>query len=226
MPRFYVAMIRFHERGRLYPVNCDCEWGGIKSGTEVIVRMTGQSKTLQKAEVVETRTDFRRPCRNSIVCMAEDAEGYGRGPYGVETPADLERFLVFLKWKRHETAGTLSNEWSVLYREPSRYDFYSSAKDRVLGPFKMVVIGPSGVGARELQEREAMTLHDGRATNITLPFLRRFEKAANPLQAAAFFAEGDLTYNLDGDEDTTLSQIRAAISPEGGPVYLSDDVWI
>lgn len=71
-----------------------------------------------------------------------------------------------------------------------------------------------------------MTLHDGKATDITLPFLMRFGKAANPYQAAAFFAEGDLTFNLDRDEDTSLSEIRAAISPDGGPVYLSDDVWI
>lgn len=84
MPRFYVAMIRFHKTGKLYPVNCGCEWGGIEPGTEVIVRITGQANALQKAEVIETRTDFKKPCKNSIVCMAEDAEGYGQGPYGVE----------------------------------------------------------------------------------------------------------------------------------------------
>ncbi|TCU02072.1 hypothetical protein EV132_1652 [Rhizobium sullae] len=89
MPTYNIALVKFSPKGRAYPIN-----SGITAepGRRVVVRMVGQARSLQTAEVVK-HADAPRLCRNSIVCREEDADAYGEGPPGVQTAIDLERFL-------------------------------------------------------------------------------------------------------------------------------------
>ncbi len=226
MSKFSVAMIRFSANGRLYPVNCAFD---AKPGQRVIVRMAGQAHALQRAEVVETR-DFRKPCRNSVVCYAEDAEAYGKGPPGVETAADLERYLTFQNWTRYSTApdergigpkSRLHEQWPAAYISPT----FSSNPDRLWGPSLIVALGPSGVSRRYLNDETCAHLLDGKLV-VDFYFWEFGKDGGNPFREAAEFVERKIVIeDYDPPAGNSLREIRRAIS-DGGPVYLSDDVWI
>ena len=228
MPPFNVALIRFRESTKLYPVNCDD--GSIGAGTQVIVRMVGQSVALQLAEVVEI-VSSGRPCKNSIVCREVDAEAYGAGPAGVNTLDDLKTFLFgFFKFaacpvlfkgfrgvERHENWDVALLRPNYLWGLDGRWPVREGT---------IILLGPSGIGGIQPDERRFVWTEAG---NLLLgPFERIREFMAgdrNPFQQAAEYVEGDLTLELGGDRDTSIKEIREAVSG-GGPAYLSDDVWI
>lgn len=149
MSSFIVALIRFSKNGRTYSVNCA---DYLEPGTRVVVRMGGQANALQRAEVVKI-TSKDKPCKNTIVCLEEEAEAYGSGPEGVETADDLHRFLDVLHWHRYTTLqwdgfGAAKKtipceEWPVAY-EWGNPHVHSSWKLR--GPTEVILIGPQGPG--------------------------------------------------------------------------------
>lgn len=228
MPPFNVAMIRFRQSATLYPVNCDD--GSIRAGTQVIVRMVGQPVALQPAEVVEIVASGR-PCKNSIVCREVDADAYGTGPAGVNTLDDLKAFL--LGFFRYAECPVLFKGFGGVERHEKwdgalmRPNYLWGAEGRwPITEGTIILLGPSGIGGIQPDERRLVWTEAG--TLLLGPFDRIREFKAldkSPFRQAAEYVEGDLTLDLGSDRDTSIRDIRDAVSG-GGPAYLSDDVWI
>lgn len=233
MSRYRIAMVQFDGGSRTYPVNCASY--SMNPGERVIVRMTSQPepKQLQRAKIVEI-TDGRKPCKNGIVCREDQADAYGRGPAGVSTAADLERFLGFLNWPRFsspwsdETIGSLSaplEKWRAVYL----IDFRPSYSDdgKFYGPGTLIAVGQEDVArARHGQWGFVQTSEQKIIVPRSASFLSFSlgDHGKNPFQRAAEFLDRDFALDMD-PPDNSLSEIRDAISG-GGPAYLSDDVSI
>ena len=93
MSEYLIAQVQFSEDGKSYAVNDS--WAA-EAGEFVIVRLDGKFTPLHKARVVVGRETAPRPCKHSIVCMAEDEALYAGGPAFVQTAEDLDRFLAGL----------------------------------------------------------------------------------------------------------------------------------
>lgn len=236
MPRFVVALVRFTENGRTYPVN-----GEFGPGDRVIVRMPGQPSSLRRAEVVQSV--FRhKPCANTIVCLEKHAEAYGTGPEGVEDAEDLERFLGALSWRRCETVkenifgdreALPFDEWPIAFVEHARCRPGEHLPDMLWGPNLAILVGRQGAGFFSWGEGSYRRVSDGKLGVHDL--VRKFGKDGgmqcpldeNPYRHAAKYAERDLIVDIDQDDYPSLRAIRAEMSGgEDGPVYLSDGVWL
>ncbi|TIW52025.1 MAG: hypothetical protein E5V54_31760 [Mesorhizobium sp.] len=242
MSLYFVALIRFSKNGRSYPVNCA---EPLEPGTRVIVRMAGQQQELQRAEVVST-FDSERPCRNTIVCLEEEAEAYGEGPPGVKNADDLDRFLTFLGWDRYATlqrdrsgrAEALPyDEWPVAYARKSLRNLYSPGKN-LRGPGIVIVVGPQGTGLFPLRnDMHRAEILDGKLVIDSFILTLGKEslkseqgltwKDVHPHYHAAKKAERDLVTDLSPPDYSGLGNTRGELTGgAGGPVYLSDDVWL
>jgi hypothetical protein len=238
-----VAQIRFSKDGRLYPVNCPDI--GFEPGDRVIVRMIGQAKSLQPAQIIKTGlSKQKKPYKNSIVCRESEAQEYGDGPNGVETAEDLHRFLTNLGWTEFSCLQKESlfdppkplDDWPIAYALGS-FDPWRRKPPENPTMFHLFCgrtfhFGPQGIGYRSHRvdvdrNLRPIPLIDGKLVLDGYLSICRIEADANPHRQVAEWVEVDRILVNDGDSpDTSLAEIRDAISIDGGPAYLGDDVWI
>lgn len=204
MSSYRIALVRFSKNGRRYPVNCTA----FDPGNRVIVRMGAQASPLQRAEVVEITYNYK-PCKNTVVCMEEDAEAYGSGAAGVENADCLDRFLSLLHWERYSTLrrdgfGAVKivacDEWPVAYEYGSQPRIYSSGK--LWGPNTVILVGPQGAGFYPCGNMSCTEIVDGKLVLDGSKMVRGLGKeglagSENPYRRAAKIGESILRLDMD-----------------------------
>jgi hypothetical protein len=239
-----VAQIRFRKGGRLYPVNCPNI--RFEPGDRVIVRMVGQAETLQPAEIVRTAlSKQKKPYRNSVVCRESEAHEYGNGPQGIDSVEDLHRFLTHLGWTKFSCLHDIGHfeppkpldDWPIAYalgwfhpwrgapppENPTKFHLFCE---------RTFYFGQQGVGFKSHSvdvdgNLWPIPLIDGKLLLGSYPSISRIEVDSNPYRHVAEWVELDRIFEYrDDSPDTSLAEIRRAISADGGPAYLGDDVWI
>jgi hypothetical protein len=226
MSRYLIAHVQFSEDGKPYAVND--RWAA-ETGEFVIVRLDGKFTPLHKARVVAGRETAPRPCKHSIVCMAEDEALYAGGPAYVETAEDLDRFLAGLKRMKKfpvmkPGSGSTTephDRWHTAYVTASQREWKSG--DR-LSISRIVVVGLDEILHTNPDEpmyfeyRDGVLLLDRWSPTSGVP-----TKGEDRYRRIAEQAERPLENDIYGPPDTTIADIKDVV---GGNGYLSDDVYI
>lgn len=242
---YLVAIVRFSETGRKYPVNCNRL--EVKPGDRVIVRLVKQNKRMQAAFVVEF-TQRNSACINGIVCLESEVEEYGAGPHGITSLEDLERFLHFNRWDRFETVEPVGlfddqvrpSRWAYTFVQDGFRNLGKFSINRVemlhmdlsvhVSPITEVKkIVPSRHG-RFAWSKRLMTCTDENKlvlTNSHSVVLFPPSREIQHYREVAEFIEGSLAFNMSEPEDNSLDEIRSMVGgDDGAAAYLGDDVWI
>lgn len=223
-----VALVRFSKGGRTYPVNC--RLGSLVPGDRVLVRMKTHAQQLHVVEFTEL-VSRKAACKNSIVCRESDRHAYGDGPPGVHTADDLDRFLLSTGWRKYPFGEkqawetTTRDSWTVAYEIGSSRYRPPMESGWLNGSRSIICVGPSSIGRTSLNsDRDRLQFADGKLVgriNLVSPF-----RELNPYQQAAEWAEDEWLGSTDDRRDTSLHEIRNAVSTTGGSAYLGDDVWL
>jgi len=214
MTTYFIGKVRFDGGSALYPVNCS----PIFEGERVIVRMDYSPPKFVSAEVMSIGI-AHKPCRNSVVCLEEDRDHYGRGPDAVNTQSDFEKFLKFKNFETlpvtsldHFKRPLVTQEWDVAHFRSFDHEFKSDTVQFTANGL-VILFGPSGLGyiggGRFGSNR--LDKVDGRI------LLRDYERifpmwpCENEFQAAAKMAEGPLHDVFEESDDGSYATVMAAM---------------
>jgi hypothetical protein len=237
---YRIAHVRFTPDGHAYPVNC--HRADIGPGSQVVVHLPNREPKLKRAEVVEVAY-LNWDCTNTIIGLVSEVaiEKDGsftvtrgpRNPRDVDTPKELVDQLIERAWRYYYSANKV---WRAVYTKTVG-DQAFFILSRVNGIDFMTC--PAGKAPKPEGRKLRMALSEGRCARhgyygsgvdlyrFTLDFAEAVEAGQTDLKDFFVSRGGPQPKPQHASARSDLADIRDAISSGyGGPVYLSDDVYL
>lgn len=236
---YIIAHVVFDSTGTTYPVNCLRT--DLKIGDEVVVKMN--NRPLKWARIADINF-LHWNCQNTIECLASEASstkgeivlppGESRSVGGLARPYDLAVFLYKIGWLPRRAANKM-------YRMAYSATNHSQTSLILMRKNGIDVQIIEGLPAEEMKPNSVLSTSQSDGPFIRQPF---HGSQDNILERTAKFAQSFLQNgeNLEAMVEPIQTakvlpkppprvrdredDLYSALGGDGGPIYLSDGVWL